>query len=144
MVKRFRLFAAGVAFSVSASLLGAAPTWAGPREDILAGYAAAAKAVDPAFKGFNVKRGEAFYYAVNTGGAAETPSCATCHGKDPTQEGHLRTGRSVDPMAVSANPDVFTRSSKVEKWFGRECKGVMGRDCTALEKGDFITFLASK
>jgi hypothetical protein len=47
-------------------------------------------------------------------------------------------------MAVSMTPDRFTDPEKVAKWFSRNCNGVLGRDCTAVEKGDFITYLSSK
>jgi hypothetical protein len=47
-------------------------------------------------------------------------------------------------MAVSTNPVRFTDAKDVEKRFGRDCKNVLGRACTAREKGDFITFLASQ
>ena len=132
-----------IAFAGVSSFM-ATPASAGPRQDILAAYAAQAKAGDPTFKGFSAKRGEAFYFAVNTDGNSETPSCSTCHGKDPTQKGHLRTGKVIDPIAVSANSEAFTSATRVEKWFGRQCKGVVGRDCTPTEKGDFITFLMNK
>jgi hypothetical protein len=29
----------------------------------------------------------------------------------------------------------------VEKWFTRTCQDVLGRACTAQEKGDFITYM---
>jgi hypothetical protein len=47
-------------------------------------------------------------------------------------------------MAVSANAARFTDARDVEKRFSRDCKNVLGRACTAAEKGDFITFLASR
>jgi hypothetical protein len=31
----------------------------------------------------------------------------------------------------------------VEKWFKRNCNDVAGRACTALEKGDVLTYLLS-
>jgi hypothetical protein len=46
-------------------------------------------------------------------------------------------------MAPSVNPARFTNTSKVEKWFKRNCKDVLNRECTAQEKGDVITYLMS-
>ncbi len=122
------------------------PALAGPRDDLLATYAAQAKAADAAFTGFSAKRGEAFYLAEHTGGNWKgVTSCTACHTKDPTKTGRLPdTGKEIDPMAASVNPDVFTKPARTEKWFGRNCQGVLGRDCTALEKGDYMTFLLSK
>jgi hypothetical protein len=47
----------------------------------------------------------------------------------------------VEPLAPAANPERLTDRRDVEKWFKRNCKEVMGRECTAEEKGHFITFL---
>jgi len=47
-------------------------------------------------------------------------------------------------MAVSKTPDRYIDMKKVEKWFRRNCKSVLGRVCTSLEKGDFLTFMSSQ
>ncbi len=47
-------------------------------------------------------------------------------------------------LAATANPKRFTDLAKVEKRFERDCVNVLGRACTAREKGDFITFLAGQ
>jgi hypothetical protein len=125
----------------------AAPTIAGDaaRDAILRGYAEAAAAEDPGFSGFSAERGERLYMGPHQGGNPETTACAACHTVDPTAEGrHRKTGRAIEPMAVSANPARFTDLEEVEKQFGRDCKNVLGRACTAREKGDFITFLLDK
>jgi uncharacterized protein DUF1924 len=114
------------------------------RDAILAAFAAAAKQADPAFTGFSAERGHAFWTAAHTGGKPDTPSCTSCHTVDPTAAGQTRAGKQIAPMAVSKTPDRFTDSAKVEKWFGRNCSTVLGRDCTAAEKGDVITYLAGK
>jgi hypothetical protein len=33
--------------------------------------------------------------------------------------------------------------AKVEKWFKRNCKDVLDRECTVQEKADFVAFLIS-
>ncbi|MBL8790454.1 MAG: DUF1924 domain-containing protein [Rhizobiales bacterium] len=118
------------------------PAMAGPREDILQGYASAAKSADAGFTGFDAARGKTLYGQQNTA-SAESPSCASCHSASPLEPGKTRAGKIIDPMAVSATPDRYTDAAKVEKWFGRNCNTVLGRDCTAVEKGDFITYLSS-
>lgn len=90
---------------------------------------------------FSANAGEAFWNQsfFNDG---EQRSCTTCHGKDPAQSGkHQKTGRSIAPMAVSANPERFRDRAKTEKWFLRNCKWTLGRECSAQEKGDVITWL---
>ena len=128
-----------------ASLLLAVPGFADPARDaILAQLAAAAKQTDPAFAGFSAERGAQFWQAQHVGGKPDTPSCTTCHTKDPTAEGQTRAGKAIAPMAVSRTPDRFTDAAKVEKWFDRNCNTVLGRACTAAEKGDVITYLSSQ
>ena len=41
-------------------------------------------------------------------------------------------------MAVSVNPKRLSDPAKVEKWFGRNCRWTLGRDCTPQEKADFV------
>ncbi|HYH20866.1 MAG TPA: DUF1924 domain-containing protein [Azospirillum sp.] len=115
------------------------------RGKILDGYAALAKAQAADFAGFSAERGRALYLGPHGGGKPETASCAACHTENPAAAGrHARTGRAIEPMAVSANPARFTDAAEVEKRFERDCVNVLGRACTAREKGDFITFLAGK
>jgi len=69
-------------------------------------------------------------------------SCASCHGNPPTQPGkHAITGKFIDPMAPAANPEAFTDAAKVDKWFRRNCKDVLQRECSAAEKSDVLTYL---
>jgi len=75
---------------------------------------------------------------------AQQVNCASCHRSDLTKSGsHIRTGKVIDAMAVSANAGRFNDASKIEKWFLRNCKWTMGRTCTAQEKGDFLAYFQS-
>lgn len=76
--------------------------------------------------------------------APNSRSCATCHTSDPQSIGeHVRTGKSIKPMARSMNFDRFTDRAKVEKWFKRNCKWTLGRECSVQEKGDLLVYLRS-
>ena len=110
---------------------------ADPRQSILDAYAAAAGGAV-----FSADAGKALFQGTHTGGNAETPSCTTCHTQDPRNVGKTRVGKEIAPMAVSKSPERFTDAAKVEKWFTRNCKTVLGRECTPQEKGDIITYLA--
>jgi hypothetical protein len=112
------------------------------RDAILAALTAEAKKADAGFAGFSAERGKAFWSATHTGGKPDTPSCTSCHGPNPKLAGQTRAGKPIDPMAVSVTSARFTDAEKVAKWFGRNCNNVLGRDCTAVEKGDVITYLA--
>jgi len=74
--------------------------------------------------------------------SADFPSCSTCHTDNPAARGkHATTGKRIGPLAPAANPERFTDAAHVEKWFRRKCTEVVGRECTAAEKADFIAFL---
>ncbi|WP_231700967.1 DUF1924 domain-containing protein [Aliiruegeria sabulilitoris] len=105
--------------------------------DLIANYAAEAGVAASA------ERGQALFTASHTGGKPDTPSCTTCHGADPRAGGLARTGKPIEPLAPSANPERLTDLKFVEKWFGRNCNSVLGRDCTSAEKADVIAWLAS-
>ena len=71
--------------------------------------------------------------------------CTVCHGKDLTKKGkHAKTGKVIEPMAPSVNPERFTELKKIEKWFKRNCKWTMDRECTNQEKGDILKFLSQQ
>jgi len=71
-------------------------------------------------------------------------SCSTCHTMDPRAAGkHATTGKPILALAPSANPQRFTDRAKVNKWFRRNCRDVLGRECTPTEKGDVLTWLLS-
>ena len=75
----------------------------------------------------------------------DTRSCASCHGMVLTQPGrHVKTGKPIEPMAFSVNPARLTDPQKAEKWFRRNCRWTLGRECTPQEKGDFIQFMTTQ
>jgi hypothetical protein len=126
--------------------LAALPAEAGSpaRDALMATYAAEAKRDSPGFTGFSAERGAAFFAAIQKGGKPDTPSCTSCHGQTPESAGQTRAGKPIEPMAASKVPARYTDPEKVAKWFQRNCASVLGRDCTAQEKGDFITFMLTR
>jgi hypothetical protein len=93
---------------------------------------------------FSAERGKTLHTQTFTTGKPETPTCTTCHGKDPRAPGRTPAGKVVDPMALSATPSRYTDPAKVEKWFKRNCNEVLGRECSAQEKGDWLSFMRSQ
>ena len=72
-------------------------------------------------------------------------SCASCHTSRLTQTGeHVKTGKVIKPMAPSVNPKRFTKVKKVNKWFKRNCKWTLGRECTLQEKADVLAYIRGK
>jgi cytochrome b len=138
----------GIAVILAAGLIclsGVALAGDPARDAVLDTYARQAKAEAPGFDGFSAARGEQLYQGPHSGGNPQTPACASCHTADPRTTGrHVKTGRPIEPMAISVEPGRLTDAANVEKRFGRDCPNVLGRPCTAQEKGDFITFLSGR
>ena len=99
-----------------------------------------ARLAAPGFTGFSARRGEALFQSTH---GAEW-SCASCHTANPLAPGrHAKTGKSIAPLAPAANADRFTDAAMVDKWFRRNCNDVLGRACTAQERGDVLQYLMS-
>lgn len=76
--------------------------------------------------------------------SGEKRSCTTCHTTDLTQAGkHARTSKPIKPMAPSVIPTRFSEVKKIKKWFVRNCKWTLGRECSTQEKGDVLAFIKS-
>ena len=120
----------------STAMILATTSVAGPREDLLAQYAAAAKST-----GFSAARGQTLHTQNFTGGKPDTPACTSCHGKDTRGTGRSLAGKNIEAVAVSVTPARYTDPAKVEKWFKRNCTEVLGRECTPQEKGDWLTYM---
>jgi cytochrome c553 len=114
--------------------LGAAPAFAGDTTPAaqLARFNAEAGAPGSA------ARGQAFFEATHGG----EWSCASCHGKPPTAVGkHASTGKAIQPLAPAFDAKRFTEVAQVDKWFRRNCKDVLSRECSATEKADVMAYL---
>jgi hypothetical protein len=111
------------------------------QKPVLDQYLGEAKAADPSFSGFSAERGKTFFFAEPGTGKPDTPSCTSCHSKNPKEAGRTRAGKDIGPMALSAKGDRYTEIAETEKWFKRNCDSVLGRQCSPAEKGDFITFM---
>lgn len=86
----------------------------------------------------NATRGQNFFNSRHGG----EWSCASCHGQPPTAEGkHANTGKAIAPLAPAFNAKAFTDTAKVDKWFRRNCKDVLARECSAAEKADVLAYL---
>jgi hypothetical protein len=54
---------------------------------------------------------------------------------------HAKTGKAIEPMAPSVNPKRLSDEKQIRKWFSRNCKWTLGRECTAQEQGDVLLYL---
>ena len=114
---------------------------AGPA-DFISQYTAEARQAQPGWQP-SAERGRALYYKeVMRDG--DKVSCVTCHTSDPARSGQTRSYRAIKPLAPAANAERFSDPAKVEKWFKRNCTEVLGRECTAQEKGDWLTYMTAQ
>lgn len=91
--------------------------------------------------GFSAERGKALWTRKHTV-SGQQRSCASCHTANPRLAGkHIRTGKAIKPMASSINSSRFTDPKKSAKWFRRNCKWTLGRECSEQEKRDITQYL---
>jgi Domain of unknown function (DUF1924) len=125
-----------VAFLVPMPALAQSP------KEMLDVYLRQARQGNPGFSP-SASRGERIYFAKQPERGDKPTSCTGCHTDNPKASGKTRAHKAIDPLAPVANGERLTDPKKVEKWFRRNCKDVLGRECTALEKADFVQFLIS-
>jgi len=127
--------------STVALLLASLACHAETPQQIRQAYAAEAGSQQAGFTP-SARRGEALFeqrFNINE----KMPGCTSCHTDKPLNAGqHALTGKNIRPLAVAANGERFSDPAKVEKWFGRNCKEVMGRACTPAEKADFVSYMS--
>lgn len=72
-------------------------------------------------------------------------SCSTCHSNNLTNSGkHTKTGKPIKPLAPSVNQESLSDDRKIRKWFKRNCKWTLGRECSAQEKADILSFISQQ
>jgi mono/diheme cytochrome c family protein len=124
-------------------IAAAAPALAEPPQQLIAGYAAEAARAAPGFAP-SAQRGRDLYLR-KFAASERMPTCAACHTDNPAAPGsHVITGKPIKPLAPAANPERVTSAGKLEKWFKRNCTEVVGRECSAAEKADFLQFITSR
>ena len=100
---------------------------------------------DPAFKGFDAKRGELLFTSEYLGKKGKTIACTSCHTANLTVKGeNFFTGKVIEPLAPSANPLRLTDAKEVKKWLRRNFNDVYNREGTAQEKGDVLRYIMTK
>lgn len=122
-----KIFLTAVAIGVSVPIFAATP------QDFLKSYEVQSGKASPS-------KGELFFNAKH----GKEWSCASCHESPPNHDTkHIVTGKVIKPLAPVANSARFTDEVKVDKWFRRNCNDVLGRECTAQEKADVLSWLMS-
>lgn len=126
---------ASVAMALGLALAPLQAAAATPAE-IMAAYAAKAGSAPSA------ERGALLFTSKHKGGAFD--SCTDCHTAVPTRAGRDQTAeKSMAPLAPAANAKRLNDAVRVENAFRMNCKDVLNRECTALEKADVMSWLIS-
>ncbi|MFA6179900.1 MAG: DUF1924 domain-containing protein [Candidatus Methylopumilus sp.] len=104
-------------------------------------YATIAKNIDPNSAGLSAEDGKDFFNREITIKGKQV-ACASCHTANPADNGkHIVTNKPIRPLSPVVNEKRFASIDKVEKNFTKHCNDIIGRDCTAQEKGNFIAYL---
>lgn len=140
-MKRFIRIAAHSLAAATIATTAAIAAMTPAQKAIVDSYLVVATKSDPGLKAFSAERGKSLFQGKHTGGKPDTPSCTSCHTADLGKAGKTRAGKEIAPMASSANPKRYSDPAEVEKWFKRNCNDVLGRECTAIEKGDVLVYL---
>ena len=104
-----------------------------------------AAVADPAFKEFNVKRGQVIFTSEHIGKKGKKIACVSCHTDNLAAKGeNLFTGKVIEPLSPLANAERLSSVKEVKKWLRRNFKDVYNREGTAQEKGDVLAYIMQK
>ena len=154
------ILGAGTLSCLLAAAHGATP------EEILARYEKQAHADFEGFNGFSAAEGRAFYFGKHQVAVVGEVGCFSCHLQDPRHSAMrhrtkvlcrachvINDSEHVDPanakkreleaFAPVANPRRFADPEVVEQWFNLNCRYILQRQCTTMEKGNLVAWLLS-
>jgi hypothetical protein len=114
-------------------------------EKLVSIYSAVAKHDNPEYAGPTVAEGKFFFNRKVKLGNAKEMACASCHTANPADEGkHIVTGKAIRPLSPVVNAKRFDDFEKVQGKFTQHCKEIIGSDCTAAEKANYITYVLTE
>lgn len=116
-----------------------------PMKAYMDGLSTQAKIENPAFTGFDAKRGETLFNSVHISKKGKEISCTTCHSTNIKNGGtNINTNKPILALAPSINATRLSDVAEVEKWLRRNFNDVLAREGTALEKGDVLTYIINQ
>lgn len=108
-------------------------------------YAAFAKTANPEYAGPSAVDGKFFFNRKIKLANGKEAACASCHTTNPADEGkHIITGKPIKPLSPTVNYKRFSDVEKVEEQFTKHCNDIIGSDCTAAEKANYIAYLLTE
>ncbi len=95
---------------------------------------------------FNNRAGEKLWHqSFRDKKSGKKRSCTSCHTQNLRNPGkHVKTRKRIEPLSPAVNPKRLSDIRKIRKWFRRNCKWTLGRECTAQEKGNVLIYLQSQ
>ncbi len=114
-------------------------------EKLVVIYNTQAKAANPEYAGPTVADGKFFFNRKVKLGNGKEMSCSSCHTANPADNGkHVVTHKTIKPLSPAVNPKRFADFEKVEAKFTQHCVDIIGSDCTAAEKANYITYVLTE
>ncbi|MBA3696265.1 MAG: DUF1924 domain-containing protein [Methylotenera sp.] len=108
-------------------------------------YAAFAKTANPEYSSPSAVDGKFFFNRKIKLANGKEAACASCHTVNPADEGkHIITGKPIKPLSPTVNYKRFSDVDKVEEQFTKHCNDIIGSDCTAAEKANYIAYLLTE
>lgn len=108
-------------------------------------YSTFAKAANPEYAGPSAVDGKFFFNRKIKLANGKEAACASCHTSNPADEGkHMITGKVIKPLSPMVNYKRFSDVNKVEEQFTLHCNDIIGSDCTAAEKANYIAYLLTE
>lgn len=110
---------------------------------LAAKYTESAHMIDNGFTPSPIEGKQFFNRIFNNGG--HEVACASCHTKNPADMGkNIITKKPIKPLSPVVNTKRFTDIQKVEDNFVDHCNDIIGSDCSAQEKANFIMYLLTE
>lgn len=107
-------------------------------------YVGIAQTVNPDFVS-SVTEGKMFFNRKFKTANGKEMACASCHTTNPANIGkNIITGKSIAPLSPAVNKKRFKDIEKVEDKFTEHCNEIIGADCTAAEKANYIIYLLTE
>jgi len=107
-------------------------------------YVGIAQTVNPEFVS-SVTEGKMFFNRKIKTANGKEMACASCHTTNPANAGkNILTGKAIAPLSPAVNKKRFKDIDKVEEKFTEHCNEIIGADCTAAEKANYIIYLLTE
>ena len=108
-------------------------------------YTTIAKTVNASYDAPSSMDGKMFFNRKIKAPNGKEVACASCHTSNPANAGkNIVTGRSIAPLSPIVNAKRFNDLEKVEDKFTEHCNDIIGADCSAAEKANFIAYLLTE